>query len=121
MGESDAAARITRGRDGVILSIVPHLPEHPMPHLDRRGALAALAAGLLPQPAKPFQLAPFSAEVTVPIGHALMGGGIAPARWVEDPLWAHGFVLLGPDQPIVLACVDWCEIRNDAYTSCREA
>ncbi len=92
-----------------------------MPHLDRRGALAVLAAGLLPQTAKAFRLAPFSAEVTVPVGHALMGGGIAPAKRVEDPLWAHGFVLLGPDQPVVLVSVDWCEIRDDAYTSWREA
>jgi hypothetical protein len=50
-----------------------------------------------------------------------MGGGIAPAQRIEDPLFVHGFVLLGLDQPIVLAAVDWCEIRNDAYSRWQEA
>jgi hypothetical protein len=57
----------------------------------------------------------FSADVTPPLGHPCMGGGIAPARKIGDPLFVHGFVLLGPGKPIVLAAVDWCEIRNDAY------
>jgi hypothetical protein len=62
-----------------------------------------------------YQLATFTAEVTVPLGHALMGGGIAPAARIDDPLFVHGFVLLGAGKPLVLAAVDWCEIRNDAY------
>ncbi|MFO0957766.1 MAG: hypothetical protein U0800_09955 [Isosphaeraceae bacterium] len=53
--------------------------------------------------------------MTIPIGHPCMGGGIAPASRVVDPLMARGFVLLGPDRPIVLVSVDWCEIRNGAY------
>ena len=86
----------------------------------RRQALQALAAGAVLSPlaaaAEPaFRLARFTAEVTPPLGHALMGGGIAPAAKVEDPLFVHGLVLLGGDKPIVLAAVDWCEIRNDAY------
>ncbi len=44
-----------------------------------------------------------------------MGGGIAPARTIEDPLFVHGLVLRGAGEPVVLAVVDWCEIRNDAY------
>ena len=91
----------------------------------RRQALAALATGIAFDPlsaAGPeFRLAPFTAEVTVPLGHPLMGGGIAPAKQVDDPLFVHGLVLLGPDQPIVLASVDWCEIRNDAYERWRAA
>jgi hypothetical protein len=62
-----------------------------------------------------FQLAPFAAEVTIPLGHPLMGGGIAPASKIDDPLFAQGFVLLGIGKPIVFVSVDWCEIRNDAY------
>ena len=62
-----------------------------------------------------FRLATFSADVTPPIGHALMGGGIAPVRTIEDPLSANGLVLMGEGQPLVLAAIDWCEIRNDAY------
>jgi hypothetical protein len=45
-----------------------------------------------------------------------MGGGIAPAKEIKDPLSAHGLVLLGSDQPIVFVVVDWCEIRNEAYS-----
>ena len=41
-----------------------------------------------------FRLATFSADVTVPMGHALMGGGIKPAQKVADPLcsrWGLSF------------------------------
>ena len=62
-----------------------------------------------------FRLATFAADVTPPLGHALMGGGIAPATRVEDPLLAHGVVLLGAEQPLVILALDWCEVRNDAY------
>lgn len=68
-----------------------------------------------------FRVATFDVEVTAPIGHALMGGGIAPASNVVDPLHAKGIVLLGPDAPIVWVAVDWCEIRNDAYDAWRDA
>jgi hypothetical protein len=44
-----------------------------------------------------------------------MGGGISPVKKIDDPLFAHGFVLLGAGKPIVVVSVDWCEIRNDAY------
>ena len=63
-----------------------------------------------------YQLASFEADVTPPLGHALMGGGIAPAKEIKDPLSAHGLVLLGAGQPIVFVVVDWCEIRNEAYS-----
>ena len=65
--------------------------------------------------AHPFQVATFSADVTPPLGHALMGGGIAPAQRIHDPLYARGLVLLGAGKPVVVVAVDWCEIRNDAY------
>jgi hypothetical protein len=61
-----------------------------------------------------YRLATFSADVTVPMNHGMMGGAWL-SKSVADPLEAHGFVLLGPDQPIVFVAVDWCEIRNDAY------
>jgi hypothetical protein len=35
------------------------------------------------------RVATFAADVTPPLGHALMGGGIAPAREVGDPLEAR--------------------------------
>jgi hypothetical protein len=71
--------------------------------------------------AAPLRLATFSIEVTPPIGHPCMGGGIAPVKTIEDPLIANGFVLLGSGAPIVVVAVDWCEIRNDAYERWRSA
>jgi len=68
-----------------------------------------------------FRVAVFEADVTPPMGHALMGGGIAPAQTVVDPLLVKGIALLGPDAPIVWVAVDWCEIRNDAYDEWRGA
>ncbi len=61
-----------------------------------------------------FRLSTFSADVTVPIGHGMMGG-LWQAKSIADPLFARGFVLLGGDKPVVFVSVDWCELRNDAY------
>jgi hypothetical protein len=80
----------------------------------RAGSALALCGSTRAEPPM-YRLATFTAEVTVPLGHALMGGGIAPAARIEDPLFVHGFVLLGAGKPLVYAAVDWCEIRNDAY------
>jgi hypothetical protein len=69
----------------------------------------------------PLRLASFSADVTVPIGHRLMGILPARAARVADPLEARGLVLLGQDGPIVWVAIDWCEIRNEAYDRWRQA
>ena len=66
-------------------------------------------------------LATFKTDVTIPIGHRCMGVLPRKAERVVDPLYAIGFVLLGPDQPIVVVCVDWCEIRNRSYDQWRDA
>lgn len=68
-----------------------------------------------------FQIATFRVEVTIPLGHACMGGGISPAKEIVDPLFVNGVVLLGVEKPIVFVAVDWCEIRNDAYDHWRDA
>jgi hypothetical protein len=94
----------------------------------RRDILGIMAASLGCGPAfaaaasapTPLRIATFTADVTPPLGHALMGGGIAPAKEIVEPLYARGFVLLGAGEPIVLAAIDWCEIRNDAYERWRE-
>lgn len=94
-----------------------------MTHPTRREALAALPlVGLLGAADPPgLTLSTFSAEVTCPIGHPLMGGGIAPAKEIIDPLFAHGFVLRGAGKPVAVVAVDWCELRNGAYEAWRKA
>ncbi|MBI1317338.1 MAG: hypothetical protein GC168_00130 [Candidatus Hydrogenedens sp.] len=62
-----------------------------------------------------FTLATFEADITVPLGHALMGGGIPAASSVADPLRAQGVVLRGTEPTVVWVSLDWCEVRNDAY------
>ena len=93
------------------------------PGLTRRQALKGLGGGLAgsfmghfsgADPAS-YELSTFQADITPPLGHALMGGGISPAQRIEDRLSAHGFVLKGGGLPIVLVSLDWCEVRNDAY------
>jgi hypothetical protein len=79
------------------------------------GSLGVLAGRTAAAAEPTWQLVRFSAEVTGPVGHSLMGGGIAPAQKIDDPFFAHGLVLQGGKQPVVLVAVDWCEIRNDAY------
>jgi len=83
------------------------------------GVLAMAVPALAGPPA--YRVASFEVDVTVPMGHALMGGGIAPASEVIDPLSARGIALLGPEPAIVWVAVDWCEIRNDAYDAWRDA
>jgi hypothetical protein len=74
-----------------------------------------------------FRLATFSADVTIPLGHRCMGILPRKSERVVDPLYAHGFVLLGDTGhlgdtgPIVFLAVDWCEIRNGAYDEWRDA
>jgi hypothetical protein len=71
--------------------------------------------------AKTFRVATFQADITIPIGHACMGGGVANARSIVDPLFAKGFVLLPEDaQPVVVVALDWCQANNDSYDRWRE-
>jgi hypothetical protein len=70
-----------------------------------------------------FRVATFSADVTVPVGHGMMGGAWL-SKSVADPLWAHGIAILPTapgDAPVVYVAVDWCEIRNAALDRWKEA
>lgn len=66
-----------------------------------------------------FRLATYTADVTVPMGHGMMGGAWL-SKSVADPLFANGIVLMGAGAPVVYVAVDWCEIRNDALTRWQE-
>ena len=54
----------------------------------------------------------FAADVTPPLGSPLF---TRPARSIVDRLQARGLVLEGAGKPVVVLCVDWCEIRNNSY------
>lgn len=84
-------------------------------------ALAFASVSAQSADAPKFQLATFEADITIPIGHACMGGGISPAVEIVDPLYAKGVVLLGAEKPLVFLALDWCEVRNDAYDHWRSA
>lgn len=73
--------------------------------------MGAAAAAIVPS--RSFSIASFHADVTPPLGAPLFNAVIA--RSIADPLQAHGVVLSGAGAPIVLAAIDWCEIRNDSY------
>ena len=84
------------------------------------GLMGAVERWAWAAPGPPFRLATFSAEVTVPLGHGMMGGAWL-SRSIGDPLEAHGLVLLGSGEPLVAVAVDWCEIRNEAYARWQQA
>lgn len=92
-------------------------------------SLAALgAAGLArspslhaAEPAAKFSVATFATDVTPPLGHPLIGGLRGPAVKIDDRLEGRGIVLAGADQPLVIAGLDWCELRGDAYDQFRDA
>ncbi len=67
-----------------------------------------------------FQVATFQADITIPVGHACMGGGVADAKEIIDPLFAKGFVLVGAGKPIVVIALDWCQCNNDSYDRWRD-
>ncbi len=83
--------------------------------------LLGVATSCVAADSVPLKLAIFSADVTIPLNHRCMGLLPTKSNKIVDPLYAHGLVLIGGDQPIVLCAVDWCEIRNGAYDQWREA
>jgi hypothetical protein len=68
-----------------------------------------------------YRLARFAGDVTIPLNHRCMGVLPTKSKKIVDRLYVYGFVLLGPDKPIVLVAFDWCEIRNGAYDQWRDA
>lgn len=65
-----------------------------------------------------FKIATFSADVTVPIGHGMMGG-LWKSKSVADPLFAKDVVLIGGEKPGNLE--DWCWVHPGAEKLLLEA
>ena len=74
----------------------------------------ALAEG-----SRSLQIATFSTDITIPIGHRCMGVLKTKSQRIDDPLEARGLVLLGSGSPVVLVALDWCEVRNASYDQWR--
>ncbi len=77
------------------------------------GALYAARSARAAVPKDGFRLAFFNADITPPVGTPMLSG--VRSRSVADPLFAKGLVLLGAREPVVLAALDWCEVRNESY------
>lgn len=60
-------------------------------------------------------MAVFKVDVTCPLEHPLCGGWIKPASKIGTPLYCIGCVLQGPEAPVVLACLDWTGVLNQAH------
>jgi len=92
--------------------------------LTRRQLLAATAATTLFPGAvngvSPWKISSFRLDITCPLGHPLLARRQGIARRIIGPLYAHGAVIQGAGKPVVLAAMDWCELRNDAYDTWRE-
>lgn len=98
------------------------------PRVARRLVVLVLTLAALPHFAaraadttSPLRIAHFQADVTIPLNHRCMGVLPTKSQSIDDPLYAHGVVLLSADAPVVLVAVVWCEIRNGAYDQWRDA
>ena len=103
-------------------------------NLSRRFALQLAAAGGITavldslvstalgqtKKAERFTISTFEADITPPLGHPLIGGLRPPAKTIGDRLSARGVVLSGGEKPLVIAALDWCELRNQAYDELRD-
>jgi hypothetical protein len=85
--------------------------------MQRRDFLASAAAAAVRRPE--YAIATFREEITPPVGGPLFNN--VTARRIVDPLYAHGVALIGAGAPIVIAALDWCEIRNGSYDRWRGA
>ncbi len=65
---------------------------------------------------EPLRVAPFSADVTPPVGSPI---AYTLAERIDDPLAARGVVLLSDEAPVVLCAVDWIGIANGGYDEWR--
>src|SRR5262245_9651691 len=86
-----------------------------MRSISRRSFLAGALFAPSMQIGPSYKLATFSVDVTPPLGEPLLAGVYEPARKIDDPLYVKGFVLSGPERPLIVVAVDFCEIRTTSY------
>ncbi|NUQ63871.1 MAG: hypothetical protein HUU20_15445 [Pirellulales bacterium] len=84
------------------------------------GLLAVLPGLAVSARGAEFHVATFEADVTIPLGHACVGGAVEDAKEIVDPLFVKGFVLTGAGKPIVVVALDWCQCNNRSYDRWRD-
>lgn len=62
------------------------------------------------------RFAPFTVDVTPPVGHALCAGLVKPAIGVRDPIFARGVILDDGKTRVVLCAVELCAIDDTAHS-----
>ena len=72
----------------------------------------------LSRAAGPISVGTFAVDATPPVGSPL---AYDPMKEAVMPLSCRGIVLLGPDEPIVMCCVDWIGISNDGNKLFRQS
>ena len=65
----------------------------------------------------PLKVAPFTVDVTPPLGSPL---AYNPMERAGNSLWLKGMVFVTDDQPVVVAAVDWIGIGGEGNTRFRE-
>jgi hypothetical protein len=86
--------------------------------------LGILLGGCAASPADPaggLRAAVFVSDATPPAGHPLCGGWTEAAKVVEAPLRLKGVLLDLAGERCVVAALDWCVLRGEAYDALREA
>ncbi|WP_235905365.1 hypothetical protein [Tautonia marina] len=61
------------------------------------------------------RLGTFDIDASPPMNHSLCGGWITPVVGQDDPLRLRGIVILGADDPIVIASLDWTGVMNESH------
>ena len=74
----------------------------------------------VPGLAQDYKVSTFEVDVTPPLGHPTIASLCGPAKEILAPLWIKGLVLEGAGKPVVIAAIDWCEIRNKSYDEWRD-
>jgi hypothetical protein len=75
--------------------------------------IAALAIATTAAAAADLKVAAFRADVTPALGEPLIW--TAPAKVIQDPLWAKGVVIQNGAERYVLCALDWCGVGNRTH------
>jgi hypothetical protein len=85
---------------------------------------AVLLGGCATSPSAPpaaVRVAVFTSDATPPLGHPLCGGWTKAAEGVDQALLLKGLLVESGGERSVVAALDWCVLRGEAYDALRGA